>query len=362
MKELLNSVVKHFDLKGKVDSIKPLGNGLINDTYIVRTEGDAPDYVLQRINHNIFTDVDTLMTNICEVTSHIRKKLEAAGEKDIDRKVLTFVPNTTDGKYYFFDGENYWRVMVFIPNAHTFEAVNPESSRNAGKAFGNFQAMLVDIDADLKESIPDFHNMEFRLKQLHDAVEADPEGRVAEVKPILDELEKRAEEMTKAERLFREGKLPKRICHCDTKVNNMMFDDNGDILCVIDLDTVMPSFIFSDYGDFLRTGANKLAEDDPDIDRVEFDMDIFKAFTEGYLSSAKSFLTPLEIENLPYAAALFPYMQAVRFLTDYINGDTYYKIKYPDHNLVRTRNQFKLLQSVEAHTPEMREFIAEKLA
>ena len=362
MKELLYSVVKHFDIKGKIDSIKPLGNGLINDTYIVRTEGDAPDYVLQRINHNIFTDVDTLMTNIKEVTSHIRKKLEEAGEDDIDRKVLTFVPNNVDGKYYFFDGENYWRVMVFIPNAHTFEAVNPESSRNAGKAFGNFQAMLVDIDADLKESIPDFHNMEFRLKQLHDAVEADPEGRVAEVKPLLNELEKRAEEMTKAERLYREGKLPKRICHCDTKVNNMMFDDNGNILCVIDLDTVMPSFIFSDYGDFLRTGANKLAEDDPDIDRVEFDMDIFKAFTEGYLSSAKGFLTPLEIENLPYAAALFPYMQAVRFLTDYINGDTYYKIKYPDHNLVRTRNQFKLLQSVEAHTPEMREFIAANLA
>lgn len=362
MKELLRTVVKHFDIKGTVDAIKPLGNGLINDTYIVKTEGEAPDYVLQRINHNIFTDVDTLMTNIQAVTSHIRHKLEAAGETDIDRKVLTFVPTNFDGKYYFFDGENYWRMMVFIPDAHTFEAVNPESSRNAGKAFGNFQAMLVDIDADLKESIPDFHNMEFRLKQLHDAVEADPEGRVAEVKQILDELEKRAEEMTKAERLHREGKLPKRICHCDTKVNNMMFDDEGNILCVIDLDTVMPSFIFSDYGDFLRTGANKLAEDDPDIDHVEFDMDIFRAFTQGYLSSAKDFLTPLEIENLPYAAALFPYMQAVRFLTDYINGDTYYKIKYPEHNLVRTRNQFKLLQSVEEHTPEMREFIAASLA
>lgn len=362
MKELLRTVVKHFDIKGTVDTIKPLGNGLINDTYIVKTEGDAPDYVLQRINHNIFTDVDTLMTNIQAVTSHIRHKLEAAGEEDVDRKVLTFIPTNFDGKYYFFDGENYWRMMVFIPDAHTFEAVNPESSRNAGKAFGNFQAMLVDIDADLKESIPDFHNMEFRLKQLHDAVEADPEGRVAEVQPILDELEKRAEEMTKAERLYREGKLPKRICHCDTKVNNMMFDDNGNILCVIDLDTVMPSFIFSDYGDFLRTGANKLAEDDPDIDHVEFDMDIFRAFTEGYLSSAKGFLTPVEIENLPYAAALFPYMQAVRFLTDYINGDTYYKIKYPEHNLVRTRNQFKLLQSVEAHTPEMRDFIAASLA
>ncbi len=362
MERLLKSIVKHFAVKGTVTSVKPLGNGLINDTYIVRTEeADAPDYVLQRINHHIFTDVDVLMDNIAAVTGHIRSKLEKAGENDIDRKVLTFVPNTADGKLYFFDGESYWRMMVFIPDAETFEAVNPESSRNAGKAFGHFQAMLVDIDKELKESIPDFHNMEFRLKQLHDAVEADPEGRVAEVKPLLDELEKRADTMCRAEQLHREGKLPKRICHCDTKVNNMMFDHQGNILCVIDLDTVMPSYIFSDYGDFLRTAANTLAEDDPDIDHVEFNMDIFRAFTEGYLSSAHGFLTPAEIENLPYAAALFPYMQAVRFLTDYINGDTYYKIKYPDHNLVRTRNQFKLLQSVEAHTPEMHRFIAEQL-
>lgn len=358
MKELLRTVVKHFDIKGTVNSIKPLGNGLINDTYIVTThEDDAPDYVLQRINHNIFTDVDTLMTNISAVTAHIRHKLEEQNASDIDRKVLTFVKNNANDKYFMFDGENYWRMMIFIPNAHTFEAVNPESSRNAGIAFGNFQSMLVDIDAELKESIPDFHNMEFRLKQLHEAIESDPEGRVAEVKDLLDELLARADEMTKAEKLHREGKLPKRICHCDTKVNNMMFDDEGNILCVIDLDTVMPSFVFSDYGDFLRTAANTLAEDDPDIDRVEFNMDIFKAFTEGYLASAKKFLTPIEIENLPYAAALFPYMQAVRFLTDYINGDTYYKIKYPDHNLVRTRNQFKLLRSVEQHTPEMKQYI-----
>ena len=361
MNNLLRTVVKHFETRGTVDSIKPLGNGLINDTYVVRTEGADPDYVLQRINHNNFTDVDTLMDNIMAVTNHIRAKLTAAGESDIDRKVLTFIP-TDQGKYYFFDGENYWRMMVFIPDAVTYEAVNPESSRRAGRAFGNFQAMLVDIDADLKESIPDFHNMEFRLQQLHDAVEADPEGRVAEVKDLLDELEARAQEMTKAERLHREGKLPKRICHCDTKVNNMMFDKDGKFLCVIDLDTVMPSYVFSDYGDFLRTGANVLAEDDPDIDRVEFNMDIFRAFTEGYLESAKGFLTPLEIENLPYAAALFPYMQAVRFLTDYINGDTYYKIKYPDHNLVRTRNQFALLKSVEANTPAMHAFIQETLA
>ncbi len=357
-------IVSHFATEGTIDTVKPLGNGLINDTYIVRTaEPTAPDYVLQRINHNIFTDVETLQRNIQAVTAHIRRKLEAAGEDDIDRKVLRFLPvrDNTDRTYYF-DGDSYWRMMVFIPRAHTLEAVNPESSRFAGEAFGRFQASLVDIPDTLKESIPDFHNMEFRLKQLHDAVAADPVGRVKEVQPLLDELESRAEEMCKAERLHREGKLPKRICHCDTKVNNMMFDEDGRILCVIDLDTVMPSFIFSDYGDFLRTGANTGAEDDKDLNRVEFNMDIFRAFTEGYLSSARGFLTPLEIENLPYAAALFPYMQAVRFLTDYINGDTYYKIQYPDHNLVRTRAQFKLLQSVEAHTPEMREFIAAQFA
>lgn len=357
----LKEIVAKFAVKGDVESVTPLGNGLINDTYIVRTKGDAPNYVLQRINHNIFKDVDVLQDNIEAVTKHIRKKLEAEGADDIDRKVLTFVPVKDGEKTYYYDGESYWRVMVFIPRATTKEAVNPESSRSAGEAFGHFQAMLVDIDKELKESIPDFHNMEFRLKQLHDAVAADPVRRVKEVQPILDELEKRAEEMCKAERLHREGKLPKRICHCDTKVNNMMFDENGKILCVIDLDTVMPSFIFSDYGDFLRTGANKVAEDDPNIEAVEFDMDIFRAFTEGYLSSAKTFLTPLEIENLPYAAALFPYMQAVRFLTDYINGDVYYKIQYPEHNLVRTKNQFKLLQSVEENTPEMHKFIHEQL-
>ena len=171
-----------------------------------------------------------------------------------------------------------------------------------------------DIPETLGETIPDFHNMEFRLKQLREAVAKDAAGRVAEVKYYLDEIEKRADEMCKAERLYREGKLPKRVCHCDTKVNNMMFDGDGKVLCVIDLDTVMPSFIFSDYGDFLRTGANTGDEDDKDLDRVNFNMEIFKAFTKGYLKGAKSFLTQIEIENLPYAAALFPYMQCVRFL------------------------------------------------
>lgn len=357
----LSDIVSKFKIQGTVESINPLGAGLINDTYKVSTqETDAPNYVLQRINHAIFQNVELLQNNIVAVTKHIRKKLLEAGEQDIDRKVLSFL-ETEEGKTYWFDGENYWRIMVFIPNAKTYETVNPEYSYYAGQAFGHFQAMLADIPETLGETIPDFHNMEFRLQQLREAVAANAAGRLEEVKYYLDEIEKRADEMCKAERLYREGKLPKRVCHCDTKVNNMMFDENGKVLCVIDLDTVMPSFIFSDYGDFLRTGANTGDEDDKDLDRVEFNMDIFRAFTRGYLESARSFLTPMEIENLPYAAALFPYMQCVRFLADYINGDTYYKIKYPEHNLVRTKAQFKLLQSVEAHTPEMIAFIKECL-
>lgn len=357
----LQQIVAQFAIEGVVSEVKPLGNGLINTTYKVTTEGDAPNYVLQHINNAIFPDVEMLMDNIFAVTSHIRAKLEAEGVEDIDRKVLKFVP-AKDGKYFYFDGEKYWRVMVFIPDTISQTAVTPESSYIVGETFGNFQAMLADIPVKLGETIKDFHNMEFRLQQLREAVQENKAGRLAEVQWLVDELENRAEEMCKGERLYREGKLPKRICHCDTKVDNILFDKDGNVLCVIDLDTVMPNFIFSDFGDFLRSAANTGKEDDKDLNNVNFNMEIFKAFTEGYLKSARVFLTPLEIENLPYAAALFPYMQTVRFLADYINGDTYYKTQYPEHNLVRSKAQFKLLQSVEAHQAEMQAFIKEQLA
>ncbi|MGO5242751.1 aminoglycoside phosphotransferase family protein [Hallella sp.] len=353
----LDNILSQFLIEGKVESVKPLGNGLINDTFRVVTEGDAPDYVLQRINNNIFTDVDLLQHNIEAVTGHIRRKLEAAGADDIDRKVLRFVP-TQQGKTYYLDNEGrYWRVSVFIPDAVTYEQVDLTSSRNAGKAFGEFESMLVDLPEQLGETIPDFHNMELRARQLQEAIEQDKAGRVAGVADIIADLQKDMHEMCKAERLFREGKLPKRICHCDTKVNNMMYDKQGNVLCVIDLDTVMPSFVFSDYGDFLRTGANFVAEDDPKIENVGFNQDIFRAFTEGYIESARSFLTPVEVENLPYAVALFPFMQCVRFFADYLNGDTYYKIAYPEHNLVRTRNQQALYHRVTDNYDMMDNFI-----
>lgn len=360
MNEKLNNILGAFALEGKVLEVKPLGNGLINDTFRVVADM-GPGYVLQRINNAIFKDVELLQNNIEAVTSHIRGKLVAAGEQDIERKVLEFITLKDSQKTYWTDGSEYWRVSKLIKDSVTIETVNPEYSYYAGKAFGEFQAMLADIPQQLGETIPDFHNMELRARQLKEAVAADAAGRMAseEVQSILAEINESIEEMCKAERLHREGVLPKRICHCDTKVSNMLFDTEGNVLCVIDLDTVMPSFIFSDFGDFLRTAANKVAEDCPEIDKVEFDIDIFKAFTKGYLESASVFLTPVEKENLPYAAALFPFMQAVRFFADYINGDTYYKIQYPEHNLVRTRNQVALFRSVMAHMPQMKQFISE---
>lgn len=350
----LRKLVSNFEIEGNVIDVRPLGAGLINDSYVVDTNLNKCAYVLQRINHNVFKNVDLLQDNIEKVTAHIRKKLIEQNEKDIDRKVLSY--RKCNGKTYFFDGVNYWRVMDFIKDSYTHESVTPEYSYYAGKAFGEFQYMLADIDEVLGETIPDFHNMEFRLKQLDDAIKADKMGRVAEVKEYIDKYLEFADEMCMAEKLYREGKLPKRICHCDTKVNNMLFDKDGNVLCVIDLDTVMPSFIFSDYGDFLRTAANTGLEDDVNLNNVNFNMEIFKAFTKGYLESAK-FLTKEEKENLPYAAALFPYMCGVRFLTDYLDGDNYFKINYPSHNMDRVKAQFKLFQSVKECYPQMREYI-----
>ena len=342
-KEQLLDILSHFKTDVKICDIRPLGNGLINDTFAVYSEcdGSVPDFVLQRINNGVFRDVDLLQHNIEVVTTHIRNKMLAEGVKDVERHVLRFIPADNNKTYYQDSENNFWRVSVFIKGSVTKEEVNPESAYLCGKTFGNFEDMLIDVPEQLGETIPDFHNMSLRLQQLEEVAKADRVGRAAGMADVLNKLFDYADEMTQADRLFKEGKLPKRICHCDTKVNNMLFDEDGSVLCVIDLDTVMPNFVFSDFGDFLRTGANAVAEDCPDIDSVDFDMDIFNAFSEGYLSSAK-FLLPIERQMLPFAATLFPYMQCVRFFADYLDGDRYYKIMYPEHNLVRTKNQLRL--------------------
>lgn len=358
MNELF-TIARHFVAPNTIEEIAPLGNGLINDTYKIMVSGQ-PKYVLQRINNAVFTDVEMLQGNIEAVTSHIRQKYEKQGVADLGRRVLHFLKADT-GKTYVFEDGKYWRVMDFIADSYTYEAVTPEYAYYAGRSFGDFESLLTDLEAPIGEIIPDFHNIEFRLKQLDEAIAEDKVGRMndPEVQDYVAKIKAVADEMCLGERLYREGKLPKRICHCDTKVNNMLFDKDGNVLCVIDLDTVMPSFVFSDFGDFLRSAANTGAEDDPDLDNIHFNMEVFKAFAKGYLEGTKSFLLPIEKENLPYAATLFPYMQAVRFFADYINGDTYYKIRYPEHNMVRTRAQWKLYEEATAALPEMKAVLEE---
>ncbi len=357
MNELF-TIARHFVDPNTIEEIAPLGNGLINDTYKIIVSGQ-PKYVLQRINNAVFTDVEMLQGNIEAVTSHIRQKYEKQGVADLGRRVLHFLKADT-GKTYVFEDGKYWRVMDFIADSYTYEAVTPEYAYYAGRSFGDFESLLTDLEAPIGEIIPDFHNIEFRLKQLDEAIAEDKVGRMndPEVQAYVAKIKAVADEMCLGERLYREGKLPKRICHCDTKVNNMLFDKEGNVLCVIDLDTVMPSFVFSDFGDFLRSAANTGAEDDPDLDNIHFNMEVFKAFAKGYLEGTKSFLLPIEKENLPYAATLFPYMQAVRFFADYINGDTYYKIRYPEHNMVRTRAQWKLYEEAVAHLEEMKQILS----
>ncbi len=351
-------ITSQFAIVGEVAEVTPLGAGLINDTFRVKTlSEETPDYVLQRVNHAIFQDVELLQNNILRITDHIRCKLQEKGENDLDRKTLTIIP-THDGKLYYFDGASYWRITVFIERSKTYEQVTPEFSYLTGKSFGEFQYLLSDLPGEpLGATIPDFHNMIFRLKQLQDAIDANPVGRLEKVQPIVDELLARAEDMCKAETLYKEGKLPKRITHCDTKVNNMLFDENDDFLCVIDLDTTMPGFVLSDFGDFIRTAANTGAEDDEDLSKVSVNMDIFKEFARGYLEAARPFLTQVEIDNLPYGGQLLTYMQTARFLTDYINGDTYYKTKSPEHNYQRTLAQLTLLRSIDSHMDEMNTWI-----
>lgn len=358
--ETLKEIVFQFVDKNNNIEIKPLGAGHINDSYKVKVETE--EYVLQRVNHSIFKNVPELQNNILRVTAHIRKKLEEKGVENVDCCVLSFIA-THNGDYYYKDKEdNYWRLMYYIKDSKSYDSISPQLAYKVGLAFGEFQEMLSDMPGEpLFETIPNFHNMEFRLETFRNSVRNDAAGRLTKVNDLVNELELRAKEMTKAERLYREGKLPKRTNHCDTKVNNILFDNNNEVLCVVDLDTVMPGYVLSDFGDFIRTGANTGKEDDTDLDKVSVDLEIFEEYTKGYLEKAASFLSDEEINNLAYGAKLLTYMQTVRFLTDYLDGDIYYKTTHDQHNLERSLAQFKLLRDMENKFDEMKQIVSKAI-
>lgn len=356
----MKNIINQFQLKSEPGEIKPLKIGIINDSFVIESKDPNGEwYFLQKINHHIFKDVEGLQKNISIVTDHLRRKMAERGIKNIEKRVLQLVP-TNDGKLFYQDSNgDYWRVYVHIKGTKSYDVINAELAYKAGLAFGDFQCMLSDVPMeDMVETIPNFHNMEFRLEEFREAVKNNMAGRLEKTQWMVNEIEKRADEMCLPERLHREGKLPKRINHCDTKVNNMLFDENDEPICIVDLDTVMPGFVLSDFGDFMRTAANTGAEDDTDLGNIGVNFDIFESYTKGYLQHA-DFLTSTELGNLAFGARLLSYMQTVRFFTDYLNGDTYYKIASPEHNWQRTLAQFELLKSQEKGFDRMQNIVFE---
>ena len=363
-------IAEKFETTGKITEIKPLGPGFINDTFIVKTEGEgASKYILQRKNHLIFPDVPGMMKNIELVTEHIKKKVVAAGG-DPMREVLTVTkrrPQTMSeaekkdpaGNLYYRDEDgNYWAMCVFIEGSVTYEkADTPELCYKGGEGIGKFQAQLSDFTTPLNETIRGFHNIRWRFVQWDEALKKDAAGRVKDLAEEIGWIESRKAEMLEFWSKVEDGTIPTRVTHNDTKISNILFDKKGDVLCVIDLDTCMSSTSLNDFGDAIRSYTNTGAEDDRNLDNVSMSIEMFEAYTRGYLSQRKGNLTESEIENLAFSARYITYEQVLRFLMDYIDGDLYYKTAYPGHNLVRTHAQYKLLQSIEAQYGAMREIV-----
>ena len=347
--EKLFEIASHFALEGAVASVEALGEGFINDTFVVKTSGSAPNYILQRKNHIVFPDVPGMMDNIKAVTEHIKAKVT-----DPMRETLTVVP-ATDGKLYHKDGENYWAVCLFIPDTVTYDRADSTAlAYQGGVGIGRFQALLADFDKPLNETIKGFHNIRWRFEQWDATIAADPAGRVKDLQQEIEWVESRREEMLSFWSKVETGEIPTHVTHNDTKISNILFDrPTGNVLCAIDLDTVMSSTSLNDFGDAIRSYTNTGAEDDKCLDNVEMSIDMFRAYAEGYLSEQRDSMCASEKEWLAFAGRYITFEQVLRFLMDYIDGDKYYKIAYPDHNLVRTRAQYKLLQSMERQYEEM---------
>ena len=350
-------IARQFEIKGDILSIDSLGEGFINDTLIVKTSDEAPDYILQRKNKQIFPDVPSMMDNICRITAHIRKGVVLAGG-NITREVMTITP-TKDGKYYFLDGEGeYWAVCEFIGDTIAYNGADtPELARKGGEGIGKFQAQLADFTEPLAETIKGFHNIRHRFVQWDQAIAKDAAGRCKDLTTEIEWIESRREEMLNFWSMVEDGTIPTRVTHNDTKINNILFDKSGEVLCAIDLDTVMNSTSLNDFGDAIRSYTNTGEEDDKDLSKVTTSLEMFEAYADGYLSQRAQQLTQTEIDYLAFSAKYITFEQVLRFLMDYIDGDQYYRTKFDGHNLVRTHAQYQLLQDMESKYEQMRRII-----
>ena len=353
----VREILSRFTLSGEFVSFEPIGCGHINDTLCVtlKEQDGEVRYILQRINTHVFTKPAELMENVANVTSYLARILRENGA-DPARGTLTVFP-TKDGKlFYRTDAGDCWRVYNYVENTYTLQAIrDPQDFQKSGEAFGNFQKLLADYPSDtLYETIPHFHDTAARFENFKKALRADAVGRAHTVQPEIDFVLQREADTHVLVDLLQKGELPLRVTHNDTKLNNILFDnDTKEGICVVDLDTVMPGLSLYDFGDSIRFGASTAAEDEPDLSKVHFSMELFRAYTRGYLGAAGDSLTATEIAYLPFSAKLMTLECGMRFLTDYLEGDGYFRISYPEHNLVRCRTQFALVAEMEAQMPQM---------
>lgn len=359
-----STITEQFKIEGNTFEVKPFGSGHINDTFLVKDTGsEHPGYLLQRINNYVFKDVAGLTNNMLIVINHLKRKvLEAGG--DPDKEVLTLIPTKSGWYFVQDDAGNYWRMMCYLDNTRSYDLVTTtQQAYQGGLAFGEFQRQLADLDPTLLiEVIPDFLNIEKRLRDFDVAIEGDSAGRLESVQAEVDYLNGFASDMNDILKLGRAGLLPLRITHNDTKFNNILLDRDNNIQCVIDLDTVMPGYAAYDFGDAIRTIINMAEEDEADLSLIKLNMPLFKEFTKGYLSQTAAFLNEYELQSLVKGVLLLPYMQSVRFLTDYLQGDVYYKIHFAEHNLQRTRAQMQLFKNLFAGRDELNAIVYEEYA
>ena len=351
MQRDIRFIVKQFQIGGELAEARPYGSGHINDTYVVicNHNGECVRYILQKINHYVFKDPAGLMENIMRVTEHIHNKLKSEKTSDLSRRVMTVISTKDDRSYYKDSEGNFWRLYTFIENARTFDL--PESLDHiyeAARAFGVFEKMLLDLPGPpLHETIAGFHNGPERFRTFKQAVEDDVCNRAEGVKNEIEFLLKNGWIFDVSPQLVESGRIPVRITHNDTKINNVMIDDkSGKGLCVIDLDTVMSGLSLYDFGDIMRTTVTSASEAERDLSKVQVEMSRFEAVVKGYLSAAGEFLNEAERDNLVHGAKMMSLIMGTRFLTDYLLGDRYYKIDFESHNLDRCRTQLKLFESV----------------
>ncbi|MFO7535040.1 MAG: phosphotransferase [Kiritimatiellia bacterium] len=354
----LRAVGTAFQIPGRFLGARPYGNGHINDTFVSEFDqgGKTVRYLHQRINDRIFKKPAVIMKNIQRVTDHLRRKLAARGASEIDRRTLTLIP-TLDNQPAHVDSEGrFWRTYIFIEAATTHDVIqNPGQARQAAAAFGAFQEMLRDLPGPrLVETIPHFHHTPSRFEALEQAIAADAHNRAAACRAEIEFCLARKAMTGELIRLQNEGLIPERVTHNDTKINNVMLDDKtGEGIAVIDLDTVMPGLALYDFGDMVRTCTSPAAEDEKDLSKVVMRLPVFQELVAGYISSADGFLTPAEREHLPFSGKLITFEIGIRFLTDFLSGDVYFKTHRPGHNLDRCRTQFALVASIEAQEAAM---------